>query len=398
MPSRSTLWLATIMVLAIAVSVHAQENDICGEPSAPPFSATLGLDVSFVPVPPATFDIISAVHLSLTIGEFAFDSRTRFALSGFQSQRFDAALHLGSVTLSDWIEFDPGFAWNQFTADAQFHCIGTAIHLILANIGSPQTPTYSMAAVLDLRAEPLAGLSVLSLTGFGAVDLIALHGGAAAPFTDRLLYLFHYLDGLCAPEPDLRVTVLPGFYFEEQLLRLEFDLYGLLASSTTVFDWLGFAHETLEVGFGFLEPDLAFLMSLTFNSFFAIDAMEFVLDLAICPVAFTSWTSFVAPPPPSPVAIAFAGQRFALGVEAIGVLFTLETDFDGSFLFQRQIIALETEIPPVRFSSRTTFIATGFEEQCLAAEVQFIGVELFSRVAFDLTGITLAQFGFALTF
>jgi hypothetical protein len=392
------LWLAAIVVLAVAVAAYADTDDPCVEPTAPPFSATLGLDVSFVSVPPAGFDIISGLSFSLAIADFSFDSETRFALSGFQSQRFDAALQLGAVTLSDWIEFDPGFAWNQFAVDATFLCVDTGVDLILANIASPQTPVYSMAAVIDLHAVPLMGVSLTSLTGFGAVDLLALHGGVASPFAHRMLHLFHYLHRLCGPMLRPRVTVLPHFYFEEQVLRVEVDLYGLLASSTTWFDWLGFARETLEVGFAFADPKLSFLMSLTFNPYFAIDAMEFILDLAICPVVFTSRTAFVAPPPPSSVAIAFDGQQFALAVEALGILCTLETDFDGTFLFQRQLVALETEIPPVRFASLTAFTAAGFDEQCLQAGVRFDGVELFTRVVFDLGGITVARFGFALTF
>ena len=398
MPSRSTLWLVTIMVLAIAVSVHADVEDPSTQLVTPMFSATLGLDVTFVPLPPLSFDIVSALSLTLSVADFVFASQTEFALSGFQSQRFTAALHLGAVTLSDWVAFEPLFSWNQFAAHAQFFAIDAGIDLILASIGSTQTPTYSMAGVLQVGASPTCGVSLLSLTGFGAVDLLALSGGIGAPLAHRFQHLFHYLDTLCADPVDTRVTVLPDFYFEEQVLRIELDLFGLLASSTTWFDWLGFSAQTIEVGFAFLEPNLAFLMAISLDGAFSIDAMEFILDVVIQPVSFTSRTAFIGPLGPPPAVIAFAGQQFALAVEAIGVLFTFETDFDSAFLFERQLVALETEIPPVRFASLTAFTAAGFDEQCVRARVQFTGVSLFSLVGFDLGGITQARFGFDLTF
>jgi hypothetical protein len=398
MPSRSTLWLAAVVILITAAVAYADIEDPSVPAVAPAFSASIGLELSFTPIPPASFDVGSALSLALYVGEFSFGSETRFALSGFQSQRFEAILAFGAVSISEWVLFDPLFRWNQFAVRAQFFGIDAGADLILANIGSTQTPAYSMAGILSFEASPACGLSVLSLTGFGAIDLLALKGGIDAPFSHRLLHLFTHLDGLCADPAPLLVTVVPDFYFEEQVLRLELDLQGLLVSSTTWFDWMGFARETIEVGFAFTDPSLAFLMSVTLNGLFALDAMEFILDVHVEPVTFTSRTSFLAPPAPAPVPIAFAGQQFGLSVEAIGILFTLETDFDGSFLFERQIIALETEIPPILFTSVTIFDIGGFDSQCLRASVRLSGVLLFSGVAFDLGGITEASFGFELTF
>ncbi|UCF09354.1 MAG: hypothetical protein JSW65_04640 [Candidatus Bipolaricaulota bacterium] len=398
MPSRSTLWLAAIVIIVAAAVAHADVDELPAPLVEPAFSASIGLEVTFTPIPPSSFDVGSELELALYVDDFTFGSETRFALSGFQSQRFEAILALGAVSLSDWVLFDPLFRWNQFAVRARFFGIDAGTDLILANIGSTQTPAYSMAGVLLFEASPVCGLSVLSLTGFGAVDLLALKGGIDAPFSHRLLHLFDYLDLLCAEAPDLTVTVVPDFYFEEQVVRLELDLMGLLMSSTTWFDWMGFARETLEVGFAFRDPNLAFLMAITFDGMFAIEAMDFILDVYIAPVSFTSRTAFLAPPAPTPVPIAFAGQQFGLSVEAIGILFTFETDFDGSFLFERQLIALEMEIPPVVFTSLTTFDIGGFAGQCLRAAVRFSGVLLYSGVTFDLSGITEASFGFELTF
>jgi len=210
--------------------------------------------------------------------------------------------------------------------------------------------------------------------------------------------LFRYLDELCAGPEELQVTVLPGFYFEEQVLRVEVDALGLLASSTTWFDWMGFARETIEIGFAFVEPELAFLMSVTLDAGLTVGAMDFILDLYVAPVGFASRTRFLAPPSPTPVPIGFDGQQFALSVEAIGILFSFDTSFDESFLFERQVIAVETEITPVRFVSRTSFDLMGFEEQCIRASVGFSGVLLYTGVLFDLGGIREASFGFELTF
>jgi hypothetical protein len=195
--------------------------------------------------------------LSFSVAGFTFESETVFDLSGFQSQGFGATVDLGAAQISEEILFDPYFSWNQLGIDVQFLGVQVGLDLILANIGSVQTPDYSMGTVLELSSGILCGFSITTLTGFGTVDLVNILDGIEAPFSHDLLGLFIHLDSLFGIAPGLRVTIVPGFYFEEELVRLEMDYAGLIASSSTWFDLFGFSKEIIEFGYRFEEPTLA---------------------------------------------------------------------------------------------------------------------------------------------
>jgi hypothetical protein len=97
------------------------------------------------------------------------------------------------------------------------------------------------------------------------------------------------------------------------------------------------------------------------------------------------------------IPIVFSGQGFAVSFEFCGVTVTSETDFDGSFLFGQELIAIEAVIDPVTFVSLTAFDAGGFASQCIYADVCFSGVLLYTRAEFDFAGIQLVTFGFELS-
>jgi len=362
------------------------------------FGGSVGLSFTYTPVPPFSFNIASELTLGLQIGGFAFSSATGFDLSGFQSQEFAASISLGAVQIADYIRFRPTFEWNKLSVDAQILGVNGGVDLILANLGAIQTPTYSMGMVLELSSGVVCGFSITSLTGFGATDLVNEIGGVDAPFSHKLLGLFTHLDALFASSAPLEVTIVPGFAFEEQIVRLEVDEAGLLASTTTWFDSAGFAQETAELGYRFDDPHLAFLSAFTFDSSFSISNVDLILDLHIDPVRFTSRTSFAAAAPPSPLPVAFAGQGFAVSVVICGVSVTSETTFDGTLLFSGERIALEARIDPVSFASLTSFDGTGFTGQDLRASVTFGGFTLSTSASFDTGGITQITFGFELTF
>lgn len=363
------------------------------------FSGGVGLEITFIPIPPLSYDIEADLTLSLSIACFTFESETVFALTGFQSQEFDVEVDLGAVSIAEEIIFDPYFSWNQLSVDALIIAVETGLDLILADIGiGTQSPSYSMGAVLELSSGVMSGFSITTLTGFGAIDLVNVLGGVEAPFSHNLLDLFSYLDSLFAPQFTPRVTIVPGFYFEEEFVRLEVDYCGLLSSSSTWLDWTGFAKEVFEFGYQFEEPSLSFLTAMTFDNSFSISGLDFILDLEICGVQFTSWTSFTAPQTPSVLPIVFSGQRFAVSFEVFGVLVTAETDFDGTFLFERQLLAIEAEIEPVAFTSLTAFDKTGFSGEWIKAQVRFSGVTLYTLAAFDFGGIIEVSFGFELEF
>ncbi len=174
---------------------------------------------------------------------------------------------------------------------------------------------------------------------------------------------------------------------------------GLLATSTTWFEWHGFSKEVLEIGYHFEEPSLAFLAAFTIDDSFALSNLDFVLDLEILPVRFTSWTSFGSNVPPSILPIAFSGQSFALGFSICEqVMVTSTTRFDATFMFAQQDLTIEAVISPVSLASLTRFSGAGFAGQWVKAEVTFSGISLYTVAAFDFTGIDYVTFGFNFKF
>jgi len=362
------------------------------------FSGSVGVEVTYTPVPPTSYDVGVDLALSFDISGFSFTSDTGFDLFGFQSERVSLAIDLGAVGISEEIRFEPSFTRNELAIDLSIVGVNFGIDWILANIGSVQTPDYSMGAVIELSSGIVSGFSITSLTGFGAVDLVNTLGGVRAPFSHELLYLFAHLADLCTPPVDLDVTIVSGFYFEEELARLEVDYQGLIASNTIWFDYMGLTETLFEIGYRFEEPTLSFLTSLTLDGSFTITGFDFIVDLSVDVVRFTSHTMFAPPTVPSPVPIVFSGQGFAVSFEVYGVTVTTETDFDGSFLFSQQLVAIEAVIDPVTFKSLTAFDASGFSSECVYADVTFSGVVLYTKAEFDFTGIVRIVFGFSLSF
>jgi len=380
-----------VFVLLFTAGVGVMAVDEVG------FSGGVGLDVSYTPVPPASYNIGSDLTLAFSVSGFTFTSATGFDLSGFQSEKATLAVDLGAVQISEEIRFEPHFTWNELSVDLSIVGVKIGFDLILADIGA-QTSSYSMGCVLELSSTVVCGFTITSLTGFGAEDLVNLLGGIEVPFSYQLLYLFNHLGGLCVAPIDLDVTIVPNFYFEEELFRLEVETMGLIASSTIWFDETGLTKLLFETGYRFEEPSMAFLASMSLDSGFAITGMDFIVNLEIDVARFTSHTSFAEVPPPAVIPIVFDSQGFAVSFELCGVLITTATTFDSSFFFAEQLIAIEASIDPVIFKSLTTFDATGFAGQCIYADVQFSGVTLFTKAEFDFSGIDLVTIGFELVF
>ncbi len=370
----------------------------CANCGSDTFSGKVGVEFTFAPIPPTAYNLTTNISAALQIAGFSVSTQTAFDLSGFQSLGVDCSLNLGAFTIGNDILFNPRFNWNDFSVAGQIVGVELGLDLILADIGTVQTPTYSMGAVLTLKSGVVSGFSITSVTGFGATDLVNTLGGVSAPFTDKLLYLFNQLGSLSGPPPVWRVTIVPGFYFEQELVRFEVDTCGLLASSTTWLDTSGFAQEIAELGYQFTEPNIAFLTSVTVDHSFSLSGLDFILDIQIDPVRFTSETSFSAPTPPLPIPVVFSGQRFALSYVCKGFTAISETDFDGNFMFSQQLFGIEATIDPVTFTSYTSFDLTGFTGERITARVKFSGITLSTTVQFDFTGITSASFGFELAF
>jgi len=376
-----------LIALLLAVSGVAAAGDLG-------FSADIGLEVTYTPVPPPSYDITSDLTLGFAISGVGLVSETEFNLAGFSSECLTIRVDLGAVRIAEEIRFEPYFAWNDLSFNLSIVGIEIGMDWIFADIGGPQTPSYSMGTVFRLASSVACGFSITSLTGFGVVDLVHLLDGIDAPFSHELLCLFDHLDSLCQEDVDLDVTIRNGFYFEEELVRLEVDYLGMMASNTTWFDAYGLATMLFELGYRFDDPSLRFLTTMTLDGSFGIVAAGFILDLEIEAVRFTSETMFAAPTVPTLIPIAFDGQRFGVSFEVCGVLVTSATDFDEVFLFSQELIGIEAAIGPVTFASLTTFDAVGFAEQRVCAQVVFSGVVLFTHTEFDFTGIELVTFGF----
>ena len=362
------------------------------------FSGNVGLEIIFTSIPPFFYEIESGLSLSVSVPWLTFEADLGLDLSGFQSQGFAIAIDLDAVQIAEEIRFDPHFSWQRLSVGTQVVGMGIGADLIVSNIGSVQTPNFSVGAVLDLSGEVSGGFSCITLTGFGAVGLVNLLGGVEAPFSYELLHLFSHLSDLSLRgAPDPRVTIVPGFYFEEELVRLTVDHEGFLASSTTWLSPSGFVKEIAEFGYRFEEPSLAFLTAVTLESDFFISAFDFMLDIDFDFFQLNSKTMFAVPVPPSPP-VEFLGQGFVGSFEVFDVLVTGEADFDASFLFDQGLLAIEAKPEPVTLTSLTRFGLGGFAGEWITVGVGFNGGYLYTTTAFDSSGITEFSFGFELEF
>jgi hypothetical protein len=382
---------AAAAVLVLAAATPAWASDLG-------FSASVGLAITYTPVPPASYNIGSNLELTFEIPGFALQSETGFDLTGFTFQRVTLGVDLGAAKIVEEIRFEPDFDWNELSLDLSIVGVEIGVDWIFANIGSVQTPSYDMGVVVAFQSEIPCGLGIATVTGFGAIDLVNVLGGARAPFSEEMLSLFVHLETLCAPAPDLDVTIVNGLFFEEELLRLTFAFEGLLASHTTWFDEFGLSQMVFEFGYDFDDPSLGLLTAVTVDGAFAITKIDVIVDLSIDVIRFTSWTGFAEHSLPIPLPIIFAGQGFVVAFELCGVTVTSETDFDDLFLFETEIVAIETSIDPVTFVSLTTFDALGFASECIQATVAFGGVRLSTTAEFTWDGVSLVAFGFDLAF
>lgn len=390
MPRTLARWISLVFAVVL-MGAAGWANDLG-------FAGHVGLGFSYTPVPPASYNIGVELLLGFDISGFSMSTTTGFDLTGFQSEIVQLEVDLGAVQIGEEIRFEPTFSWNEVSLDVAIVGVEMGVDWILADIGSVQTPAYSMGTVIELSSGIVCGFSITSLTGFGAIDLVHVLGGIEAPMSEALLELFGYVDGFCAPTIDADVTIVDGFYFEEELVRLEVDYMGLLASNTTWFDTGGLSKMLFELGYRFDEPALRFLTALTIDGTFAVSGLDFVLDVQIHPVRFSSHTYFVEAVPPAPISILFGGQRFGVSFALCEVLVTTTTGFDDAFMFSEFTVALEAHLDPVTFRSLTAFSGTGFDRQCIYADVVFFGTTLYTQAEFDLTGILEVEFGFDLVF
>jgi hypothetical protein len=354
--------------------------------------------VAYVPVPPASYDIASDLGLAFSVGGFTFASTTGFDVYGFQSQDLRLALDLGVVTISEELLFEPYFSWNEIRVGVSMTGVFIGVDLILADLAALPPPTLSMGGVLELSGQIGFGVTLTSLTGFGVEDLVHRLEGVEAPHRDRMLTPFRRLRDMCQDAGRWDVTVVPGFFFEEQLVRLEAGSVGLIASNTTWLDDTGLDRMLWEVGYRFEDPAVAFLAVVDLRGWLSISALDFIVDLGLEGVRLTSHTAFVEVPPPSIAPIVYEGQRFAVSFSLCRVLVTSVTVFDDAFFLSEQHVKVAVRADPFMVMGLTSFDATGFTSQCLHVSTGLLGASLYGQVEFSFTGVLGAALGFSLGF
>ena len=76
------------------------------------FSGSVGLDITYTPVPPTSYNIDTGLSMAFSVSGFTFTSTTGVDLTGFQSEIVTLDVDLGAVQLGDEIRFEPSFSWN----------------------------------------------------------------------------------------------------------------------------------------------------------------------------------------------------------------------------------------------------------------------------------------------
>jgi hypothetical protein len=349
-----------------------------GMADEPPFTGSIGLETTFRPdpalVPPHTVEI--ELDLEFSIADFTWESSTLFDLKGFKRQIFTTTVDLGLAAISNEITFKrpSRFTKNHLAVDVSIIGIDFGIDLILADIGFPQTPHFSIGMVIDIRGELPVGSNIISLTGFGVRDL------------ERML-------------DDRPVAVVEGFAFEEQLTKISLDHLGIRAAALTIFTPLGLDRASLQFGYRYADPlaelALSFMMKTDFGSDLRITGMEFEVGATIARIDFKSHTEFRAKPP---LPLAFDRQRFTISGSIAALDITSKTIFVAPFAFYSQQITIVTEIEPIKFTTQTTFDMTGFAAMEIEVGLTISGVHLYTSAAFTMRGITKVVVGFQLTF
>lgn len=253
-----------VVLVGMSLAAPAQEAGCT-------FSGTLGMEFSFIPVPPATLDINTAITLGLTMGGASVESRTVLSLHGLEEEHFKMGVDLGGITLTTGMRFDPCFSkyWFEVRGGCCPFDLG-ALFLVENLAAACQTPDYTVGLVLDLGLSFDSGFFVRSTTGFGVEDL------------------YHLIDD----DPATDLTAVPGWWFEEELLHIGFATQCLRTESMFLFDELGFAWARFYASYTWQEPVIELGARVWLNSAFAFSQADLILGITIDPVSLKSITSF----------------------------------------------------------------------------------------------------------
>lgn len=284
---------AVVAALLLGLAVGGLAQEPCD------FSGVLGVEFSFIPVPPAGLDVFTTVELGLSFCGVGVESRTVLSLTGLEAEHLRFFLELEGLSFGTGMRFDPCF--SKYWLEVRFGCCPVEVgglFLVENLVAACQTPDYTVGIVLDLGLWFDGGFFVHSLTGFGVIGL------------------YYLID----EDPATELIAVPGWWFEEELVHLGFITDCLDLQSWILFDTAGFAWVQFAASYYWSEPWIELGTRIRLNSAFGFDWAELILGLRVDPLTLRSVTTFDFS--------GFLGEEIYVAVEFSGIKLYSRTVFD----------------------------------------------------------------------
>lgn len=277
----------------------------------PTLSGSLGIEVVFTPVPPATLDLTSAITLGLSFGRAEVISRTEISLAGLLAEHLTMGVTLDGVALRTGMRFDPCFSKYWFEVRGGCCPLELGGLFLVENLVDPcDPPLYTVGIVLDIGVAWRPGFFARSLTGFGVT------------------YLYHLVD----LDPATELIAVPGVWFEEELLHLGFTSLCFHTDVMVLFDPFGLAWFEAGASYLYPDPEAELGVRLRILGTFALDWAKLTLGVRVAPVAVRLVTAFDL--------VGFVSQEVWVEVSFSWVRIYSRTRFDFSGLIQA-IVGIE---------------------------------------------------------
>ncbi|MGB9758053.1 MAG: hypothetical protein ACP5LJ_02690 [Candidatus Bipolaricaulaceae bacterium] len=255
---RTKWWVFPI--LALALSVYAQE---------PSFSGTIGMDFLFAPAGPLSMR--AGLTLTMDMGKGGVKSQTILSLTGLEAEHLWFWLNFQGVNLRSSLVFDPCFSRWSLSVSGGCCPFFLGGWFFLGNLAlACQTPNYTIGLIFECGAGGEPGFLAQSLTGFGIQGL----------------------EYLIDDDPWTDVVLVPGWYFEEELLRFVWSAECWRLYTTWMFTYAGLGFGELGVSYRFSPPTVDLGASLRLNSAFSLDWAKLQLGVTVDPVSVYSATAF----------------------------------------------------------------------------------------------------------
>jgi len=302
---RTCLLGALVLAVIWGGPVWAQE---------PALSGSLGIELVFTPLPPATLDVTSVITLALTFGRAEVISRTELSIAGLVAEHLTMGVNLNGVGLRSGMRFDPCFSKYWFEVHGRWCPLELGGLFLVENLAPTcQTPSFTVGLVLDVGVIWRPGFFARGLTGIGVRNL--LHLVDLDPATDLL--------------------AAPGWWFEEMLIHIGFTSPCFLLDSLFLFDPGGLAWLELGGSYRYPDPEAELGARIRLNGSFGLDWAKLSLGVRVPPVAVRLVTTFNL--------AGFVAQELGVEVFFSWVRIYSQTQFDFTGLI-RAIVGVELKI------------------------------------------------------